>query len=305
VETDGSGNLLQYMVYEPYGKIRHNYKAGSYGNDYTFTGKELDSETSLQYFGARYYSGIAGRFTSADPIFLSLGSGNLNGLRDPQAWNSYAYGRNNPYRMVDPDGQAFWDVVRTLSRASDAALNFVTFGAGDAAREMGQTGVTAGGVAQVVVGVAAGTIVTSLTAVESGAALGGAAIQLGLVSTGAQVAVQERAILTEAAATSTNSPAASSPNFIVTPGGTSYPVPTGASGPTPVVNSSGVTTGSAFTNGAGGANGQVGTMRLMDPNRRYPQGYIKYENSAQPKPQGVNPYTGETVSHPEAHHPID
>lgn len=99
------------MVYEPYGKIRHNYKSGSYGNDYTFTGKELDSETSLQYFGARYYSGIAGKFTSSDPIFLALGSGSLNGLRDPQVYNSYAYGRNNPYRMVDPDGQMFLNTV--------------------------------------------------------------------------------------------------------------------------------------------------------------------------------------------------
>ncbi len=190
VETDSSGNLLQYMVYEPYGKIRYNYKAGSYGNDYTYTGKELDSETSLQYFGARYYAPIAGKFTSADPIFLALGtSSNLNGLEDPQAWNSYAYGRNNPYRMVDPDGRAFWDVVRTLGHASNTALNFVTFGAGDAAREMSQTGLTASGVAQVVGGVTAGTAAVGGVAIASGYAAGYTAIQAG-VATLAPVAVQ-------------------------------------------------------------------------------------------------------------------
>ncbi len=54
------------------------------------------------------------------------------------------------------------------------------------------------------------------------------------------------------------------PDFVVSPGGTAYPVPKGAQGPTPVVNPSGKQTGSAFTDGAGGANGQVDTMRIMN-----------------------------------------
>jgi RHS repeat-associated protein len=32
-----------------------------------FTGKERDTETGLDYFGARYYSSTQGRFTSVDP----------------------------------------------------------------------------------------------------------------------------------------------------------------------------------------------------------------------------------------------
>ena len=40
--------------------------------------------------------------------------------------------------------------------------------------------------------------------------------------------------------------------------------------------------------GAGNANGQVTTMRITDPNSRNPAGYIKYENNAQPKTQGVD-----------------
>jgi RHS repeat-associated protein len=35
-----------------------------------FTGKERDEETGLDHFGARYFSGAQGRFTSADPIFF-------------------------------------------------------------------------------------------------------------------------------------------------------------------------------------------------------------------------------------------
>lgn len=64
----------------------------------TFTGKERDAETGLDYFGARYLSGAQGRFTSPDPLFIEA-----KRLPDPQAWNLYAYVRNNPLRLVDPD----------------------------------------------------------------------------------------------------------------------------------------------------------------------------------------------------------
>jgi RHS repeat-associated protein len=63
-----------------------------------FSGKERDSETNLDYFGARYFSGAQGRFTSADPLMASAKA------RNPQSWNRYAYTLNNPLRYVDPDG---------------------------------------------------------------------------------------------------------------------------------------------------------------------------------------------------------
>ena len=90
----------------------------------------------------------------------------------------------------------------------------------------------------------------------------------------------------------------SAPNFVVSPNGTAFPVPSGATGPRPVINPSGSQTGVGFTGGSGGANGQVTTMRLMCPapargnSPGYPNGYVKYENSYG---QGVNPYTGRTL----------
>ena len=63
-----------------------------------FTGKERDTETGLDYFGARYYSSAQGRFTSVDPENAGAD------LEDPQSWNGYAYARNNPLKYVDPDG---------------------------------------------------------------------------------------------------------------------------------------------------------------------------------------------------------
>ncbi len=97
------------------------------------------------------------------------------------------------------------------------------------------------------------------------------------------------------------------PNFIVSPGGTAYPVPRGATGPTPVVNPAGTVTGSAFTCGKGGANGQVNTMRVMNPtpprgtSPGYPDGYIKYENNLG---QGVDPYSGRTLPNSQSHFPL-
>ena len=98
------------------------------------------------------------------------------------------------------------------------------------------------------------------------------------------------------------------PDFIVSKGGTAFPVPKGSKGSTSVVNPQGKTTGSAFTGGKGGANGQVDTMRIMDatPARGkspgYPNGYIKYENKAG---QGVDPNTGRTLSNKDSHFPLD
>jgi len=65
-----------------------------------FTGKERDSESGLDNFGARYYSSPMGRFTSVDPIWVKI-----DRLLDPQRLNLYAYARNNPLAFLDPDGE--------------------------------------------------------------------------------------------------------------------------------------------------------------------------------------------------------
>ncbi|MGH9853263.1 MAG: RHS repeat-associated core domain-containing protein, partial [Blastocatellia bacterium] len=64
-----------------------------------FTSKERDDETGLDYFGARHYSSIQGRFTSADLPVVDLVPAN------PQSMNRYAYVRNNPCSNIDPNGR--------------------------------------------------------------------------------------------------------------------------------------------------------------------------------------------------------
>jgi RHS repeat-associated protein len=65
----------------------------------TYTGKERDGETGLDYFGARYMSAAQGRFTGPDPLARSA-SPPL-----PQTWNRYSYALNNPLKYIDPDGK--------------------------------------------------------------------------------------------------------------------------------------------------------------------------------------------------------
>lgn len=81
-----------------------------------FTGKERDAETGLDYFGARYFSGAQGRFTSPDEFpggIVDPFTGEQVGqpgplpyadITDPQTLNKYVYVRNNPLRYTDPDG---------------------------------------------------------------------------------------------------------------------------------------------------------------------------------------------------------
>ena len=98
-----------------------------------------------------------------------------------------------------------------------------------------------------------------------------------------------------------------STDFIVSSSGTAFPVPKGAQGPTSSINPAGKQTGVAYTGGAGGENGQVTSMRVMNPtpprgnNSGSPNGYVKYENQSG---QGVNPYTGRTIPNTQSHFPI-
>jgi len=126
--------------------------------------------------------------------------------------------------------------------------------------------------------------------------------------TKAATTVEKTAVTSEVKAVSTEVKTMThSPSFIVDVKGTAYPVPKGATGPTPVVNPAGKVTGSAFTGGTGGTNGQVSTMRIMNstPARgsapSYPGGYIKYENA---QGQGVNPTSGRTGSNANTHIPL-
>jgi RHS repeat-associated protein len=76
--------------------------AGGDGVRQQFTEKERDTETGLDYFGARYFASTQGRFTSPGEPFADQSEG------DPQTWNLYSYTANNPLARVDPDGRRWF-----------------------------------------------------------------------------------------------------------------------------------------------------------------------------------------------------
>ena len=108
---DGSGAAKECLDYFPYGEpltVGRTDGCWTAADDsrLRFTGKERDSETGLDYFGARYMSSAQGRFTSPDPVNHPAASKNPAAfLMNPQRWNGYSYVSNNPMRMVDPDGR--------------------------------------------------------------------------------------------------------------------------------------------------------------------------------------------------------
>ncbi len=106
--TDGSGTVLARYDDPPFGAPSAAPPPPVAPRQ--FAGKERDAETGLDYFGARYYSNQTGRFTSVDPVLDAN-----RALHNPQLWNRYAYGLNNPLKFVDPSGAS----VELLGSADD------------------------------------------------------------------------------------------------------------------------------------------------------------------------------------------
>jgi RHS repeat-associated protein len=97
IVASGAGAIEEESDYYPFGT--EVVVSGSGVNELKFTGKRRDTESQLDYYGARYYGNVLGRFTSADPITVVKSR-----MQDPQQFNLYAYVRNNPLRFTDSTG---------------------------------------------------------------------------------------------------------------------------------------------------------------------------------------------------------
>ena len=92
--TETNGIPIQYIRYAPFGELLLNEIPGGYDERYKFTGKERDTETGYDYFGARYYSyALGGHWLAVDPMSDKY----------PHI-TPYAYCNWNPVKFVDPDG---------------------------------------------------------------------------------------------------------------------------------------------------------------------------------------------------------
>ena len=89
--TDQNGDIAQYAAYTPYGELFREYRNVT---PYKFNGKELDTETGLYYYGARYYNPATALWLGVDPLAYT------NPYVSP-----YVYCLSNPINLIDPDGR--------------------------------------------------------------------------------------------------------------------------------------------------------------------------------------------------------
>jgi RHS repeat-associated protein len=88
--SSSAGALANAYTYDSFGNI--TAASGSLTNPFRYTGRDLDTETSLQFSRARYYDPSAGRFISEDPMRFGAGI------------NFYRYVKNNSVNLADPYG---------------------------------------------------------------------------------------------------------------------------------------------------------------------------------------------------------
>jgi RHS repeat-associated protein len=92
--TDASGEVYQHLEYIAFGETFVEEHSNTDRTAYLFNGKELDEETGLYYYGARYYDPRPSLWQSVDPLAEKF----------PGA-SPYNYCFNNPITLVDPDGK--------------------------------------------------------------------------------------------------------------------------------------------------------------------------------------------------------
>ena len=92
--TDDHANITQYDAYLPYGELLVDEHSSSEDLPYKFNGKEMDEETGLYYYGARYMNPVGSLWYGVDPL-----------AEEYTNVSSYLYCHANPIMLTDPDGQ--------------------------------------------------------------------------------------------------------------------------------------------------------------------------------------------------------
>ena len=92
--TDDKANITQYDAYLPYGELLVDEHSSSEELPYKFNGKEMDEETGLYYYGARYMDPKISMWLGVDPMIEKY----------PEI-SPYIYCHNNPIVLIDPDGR--------------------------------------------------------------------------------------------------------------------------------------------------------------------------------------------------------
>ncbi|XHR95954.1 RHS repeat-associated core domain-containing protein [Mucilaginibacter sp. UC70_90] len=110
--TQQTAKILQENDYYAFGYGIQSMQGivASPKNEYLYNHKELQEETGLYDYGARFYDPVIGRWTSVDPL-----------AEISRRFSPYNYVENNPIRMIDPDGmEATFSGVNEYYTGADA-----------------------------------------------------------------------------------------------------------------------------------------------------------------------------------------
>ncbi|WP_371520311.1 RHS repeat-associated core domain-containing protein [Prevotella sp. 20925_1_30] len=100
--TDDHANITQYDAYLPYGELLVDEHSSSENLPYKFNGKEMDEETGLYYYGARYMNPATSLFLNVDRF-----------LEKYTSFTPYNYCGANPIGRIDLNGDTLSVVNKT------------------------------------------------------------------------------------------------------------------------------------------------------------------------------------------------
>ncbi|OCY34606.1 hypothetical protein BFR75_02585 [Acinetobacter pittii] len=144
VITDASGNPLERLSYDPWGKRRNvdgtvsSTPLKGLENRHGFTSHEMLDSIGLVHMNGRIYDPNIGRFISADPT--------IDGSDNLQGYNRYSYVHNNPGTLLDPSGYS-WLSKKWKSFTGfleDALVTVTDDWLGSCSGSQGNCGVTVG-----------------------------------------------------------------------------------------------------------------------------------------------------------------
>ena len=95
--TNLDGEVTQHIEYIPYGEVFIEERNNVWNTPYLFNAKELDEETGLYYYGARYLNPMDAMWLSVDPLFEKY-----------VGMSPYNYCAGNPVNFIDPDGMDYY-----------------------------------------------------------------------------------------------------------------------------------------------------------------------------------------------------
>jgi RHS repeat-associated protein len=102
---DASGAVVDHLAVDAFGVVASQTNAAAQPR-FVYTGRELDAESGLYQYRARYYDAAAGRFLSEDPSGFAGGDANL-----------YRYAGNSVTNLTDPSGLRPETPTESLERA--------------------------------------------------------------------------------------------------------------------------------------------------------------------------------------------